>query len=40
MKQFPFARLLALILGWGKFVKKDEAEHPDGIQSADIYDAY
>ena len=36
----PFTRLLDLTLGWGEYVEKDEAEHPDGIKSADIYDAY
>jgi len=36
----PFTRLLDLTLGWGEYVEKDEAEHPDGVGSADIYDAY
>lgn len=36
----PFTRLLDLTLGWGEYVEKDEAEHPDGVLSADIYDAY
>ncbi len=36
----PFTRLLDLTLGWGKYVEKDEVKHPDGVRSADIYDAY
>ena len=36
----PFTRLLDLTLGWGEYVEQDEAEHPDGVQSADIYAAY
>lgn len=35
-----FTRLLDLMLGWGEYVEKDEAAHPDGVSSADIYDAY
>ena len=35
-----FTRLLDLTLGWGEYVEKDEAEHPDGVQSADLYDAH
>ncbi len=33
----PSTRLLDLTLGW---VEKDESAPPDGVQSADIYDAY
>lgn len=36
----PFTRLLDLTLGGGEYVEKDESAHPDGVQSADIYDAY
>ena len=36
----PFTRLLDLTLGWGEYVEKDEAEHRDGVSSADIYHAY
>lgn len=36
----PFTRLLDLTLGWGECVEKDEAEHPDSVGSADIYDTY
>ncbi len=36
----PFTRLLDLMAGWGEYVEKDEAEHPDTVSSADIYDAY
>lgn len=36
----PFTRLLDLTLGWGEYVENDETGHPDGVQSADIYDAY
>lgn len=36
----PFTRLLDLTLGWGEYVERDEAEHRDGVSSADIYDAY
>ena len=36
----PFTRLLDLTLGWGEYVEKDEMKHPDGVQSADIYEAY
>ena len=35
----PLTRLLDLTLGWGEYVEKDEAEHPDGVGSADRYDA-
>ena len=40
MDKSPFTRLLDLTLGWGEYVENDEAEHPDGVQSSDIYDAY
>ncbi len=36
----PLTRLLDLTAGWGEYVEQDETEHPDGIQSADIYQAY
>lgn len=36
----PLTRLLDLTLGWGECIEKDEAAHPDGVGSADIYDAY
>ncbi len=28
-----------MTLGWGEYVEKDEAEHRDGVSSADIYHA-
>ena len=36
----PLTRLLDLTAGWGEYVEQDETEHPDGIRSADIYEAY
>ena len=36
----PLTRLLDLTLGWGEYVEKDEAEHPDHVLSADLYDTY
>lgn len=40
MDKSPLTRLLDLTLGWGEYVEQDETEHPDGVQSADIYAAY
>ena len=40
MDTSPLTRLLDLTLGWAEYVEKDESEHPDGVSSADIYDAY
>ena len=40
MDKSPFTRLLHLTPGWAEYVENDEAEHPDGVQSAVIYDAY
>ncbi len=40
MDKASFTRLLDLTLGWGEYVEQNEAEHPDGVQSADIYAAY
>ncbi len=36
----PFTRLLDLTLGWGEYVERDEAEHGDGVKSAEIYSLY
>ncbi len=36
----PFTRLLDLTLGWGEYVEKDEVDPPDGVRSADLYDAH
>ena len=40
MDKSPLTRLLYLTLGWGEYAEKDEAEHPDSIQSAALYDAH
>lgn len=40
MDKSPLTRLLDLTLGWGEYVEKDEAEHPDRVLSANLYDAY
>ena len=36
----PLTRLMDLTLGWGEYVEKDEAEHPDCVNSASVYDLY
>ena len=40
MNKSPLARLLDLTLGWDEYVEKDEAEHPDAIQSGNIYNMH
>ncbi len=36
----PLTRLLDLTLGWAEYTEQDEAQHPDTLPAADIYNAY
>ena len=36
----PFTRPLGLMIGWGGWVERDEAEHPDRVTASDLYDAH